>query len=79
MVDQLLTFFSSLRRLFTFIAKSSPRSLPTPRPSNKTTSQLENKDDSDAKVESKDKLEVTSPDASTSEKEAAESKIKTES
>ena len=53
--------------------------LPTPRPSNKTTSQLENKDDSDAKVESKDKLEVTSPDASTSEKEAAESKIKTES
>ena len=53
--------------------------LPTPRPSNKTTSQLENKDDSDAKVESKDKLEVTTPDASTSEKEAAESKIKTES
>ena len=53
--------------------------LPTPRPSNKSTPQAENKDNSEAQVESKDKQPLTSPDASTSEKEAAESKIKTES
>ena len=53
--------------------------LPAPRPSNKTTSQLENKDDSGTKVESKEKLELTSPNTSTSEKEVAESKTNTES
>ena len=42
--------------------------LPTPRPSNKNTSPLESKDDSEAKVESKEKERVTTPDSSTSEK-----------
>ena len=39
--------------------------LPTPRPSNKSTPQAENKDNSEAQVESKDKQPLTSPDAST--------------
>ena len=43
--------------------------LPTPRPSNKNTSPLESKDDSEAKVESKEKERVTNPDSSTSEQE----------
>ena len=43
--------------------------LPTPRPSNKKTSLSESKDDSEAKVESKQKEPVTSPDSSTSGQE----------
>ena len=43
--------------------------LPTPRPSNKNTSPLESKDDSEAKVESKEKERVTNPDSSTSGQE----------
>ena len=39
--------------------------LPTPRPSNKSTSQSESKDIPDAKVESKEKQPVTSADTST--------------
>ena len=36
--------------------------LPTPRPSNKSTSQTEDKNNPDSKVESKEKQTVTSPD-----------------
>ena len=43
--------------------------LPTPRPSNKNTSLSESKDDSEAKVESKEKQQLASPDASTSGQE----------
>ena len=43
--------------------------LPAPRPSNKKTSPLESKDDSEAKVESKEKERVTKPDSSTSRQE----------
>jgi small subunit ribosomal protein S6 len=53
--------------------------LPTPRPSNKSTSQIENKDDADANVESKEKQPVTSPDASTSKKDDTETKDNAES
>jgi len=38
--------------------------LPTPRPSNKSTSQSENKDNPDAKVESKEKQPLASADTS---------------
>jgi len=48
--------------------------LPTPRPSNKNTSPLESKDDSEAKVESKEKESVTSPDSSTSGQEDTKTK-----
>ena len=47
--------------------------LPTPRPSNKNASQSE-KDNPDAKVESKEKQPVTSADISTSGKDDAETK-----
>ena len=42
--------------------------LPTARPSNQNTSQSENKDNQDAKVESKEKQPVATADSSTSEK-----------
>ena len=53
--------------------------LPTPRTSNKTTSQSENKDNSDVKVESKEKQPVGSSDTSTSGKDDVETKEITES
>jgi len=53
--------------------------LPTPRPSNKSTSQPENKDTPDAKVESKEKQPVASADNSTSGKDDAETKENAES
>ena len=53
--------------------------LPTPRPSNKTTSQAENKDNPDAKVESKEKQPITTPDASKSERNDTETKENSES
>ena len=53
--------------------------LPAPRPSNKSTSQQENKDNTDANVESKEKQPVTKPDASTSEKDDTEAKDNEES
>jgi len=53
--------------------------LPTPRPSNKITSQSENKDNPDAKVESKEKQPVASADTSTSGKNDTETKENTES
>ena len=48
--------------------------LPTPRPSNKSTSQSENKDNPDIKVESQEKQTVESADTSTSEKDSTETK-----
>ena len=63
--------------------------LPTPRPSNKSTSQTENKDNPDVKVESKEveskevesteKQPVASLDTSTAVKDNAETKENTES
>ena len=53
--------------------------LPTPRPSNKNTTQSENKDNSDANIESKDKQPITSPVSSTAEKDDTESKENTKS
>ena len=53
--------------------------LPTPRPSNKSASQPENKDTPDAKVESKEKQPVASGDSSTSGKDDAETKENLES
>ena len=53
--------------------------LPTPRSSNKSTSQSENKDNPDIKVESKEKQPVASADASTSGKSDTETKKNTES
>ena len=53
--------------------------LPTPRPSNKNTSQSENKDDLEASIESKEKEPVTSPDDSTSSKEDTVTEKKAES
>ena len=49
-------------------------SLPAPRPTNKNTPKTENKDNVEAKVESKEKLPVTSPDASTAGKDDNEIK-----
>ena len=46
--------------------------LPTPRTSNKSTSQSENKDVSDEKVESKEKQPVAGAETSTSSKDDAE-------
>ena len=51
--------------------------LPTPRPSNKNTSQSENKDNPEIKVESKE--QVASADTSTSGKDDTENKENTES
>jgi len=53
--------------------------LPTPRPTNKSTSQSETKDISDAKVESKEKQPVGSADSSTSSKDNAETQENAES
>ena len=53
--------------------------LPTPRSSNKSTSQSENKDNLDAKVQSKEKQPVASADTSNSSKYEAETKEKAES
>jgi len=53
--------------------------LPTPRPSNKSASQSENKDNPDAKVESKEKQPVASADTSNSSKDEAETKENAES
>ena len=53
--------------------------LPTPRPSNKSTSQSENKDDLDTKVESKEKQTVGSADTSTSGKDDVDTKENAES
>ena len=53
--------------------------LPTPRPSNKNTSQSDNKDNKDANVESKEEQSITSPDDSTSEKDDIETKKNEES
>ena len=46
--------------------------LPTPRTSNKSTSQSENNDNPETKVESKEKKPVSSVDTSTARKDAAE-------
>ena len=43
--------------------------LPTPKPSNKSTPQTENKENPEAKVESKESQPVTTPEASTSGKD----------
>ena len=53
--------------------------LPTSRPSNKNTSQKENKEDPDANVESKEKQPVTSPDTLKSVKSDIEAKENAES
>ena len=53
--------------------------LPTPRPSNKSTSQSENKDNPDIKVESKEKKPVASADTSPSGKDDTETKENAES
>ena len=53
--------------------------LPTPRSSNKSTTQAENEDNSETKVESKEKQAVTSPDTSTSETKNTEIKENIES
>jgi len=53
--------------------------LPTPRPSNKNTSQPENKDNTDAKVESKEKQPLASADTSISSKDDTETKENAES
>ena len=53
--------------------------LPTPRASNKSTSHSENKDNPDAKVESKEKQPVASADTSASGKGNAETKENAES
>ena len=53
--------------------------LPTPRPSNKSTSQSENKDNPEAKVEANEKQPVASADNSTSSKDNAETKENAES
>ena len=48
--------------------------LPTPRTSNKNTSQPENKDNPDSGVESQEKQPTTTPESSISEKEDSEKK-----
>ena len=53
--------------------------LPTPRPSNKSTPQSENKDNPDIKVESKEKQPVASAETSPSVKDDAETKENAES
>ena len=53
--------------------------LPTPRPSNKNSTQAENKDNPETKVESKEKQPVTSPDISTSGKDDTETNENKES
>ena len=53
--------------------------LPTPRPSNKNTSQSENKDTPEANIESKEKQPVANADTSTPVKDDAETKKNAES
>ncbi len=53
--------------------------LPTPRASNKSSSQSENKDNPDAKNESKEKQPVASADTSASSKDDSETKENAES
>ena len=53
--------------------------LPTPRPSNKSKTQSENKDNPEAKVESKEKQPVTSSDSSIPKKDVTETKENSES
>ena len=53
--------------------------LPTPRPSNKSTSQSENKDNPDVKVESKETQPVTTPESSTLKKNNTEANENAES
>ena len=53
--------------------------LPAPRPSNKSSTQAENKDNSEKKVESKEKSSAMTPDASTSSKNNTEIKENKES
>ena len=53
--------------------------LPTPRPSNKSSSQSENKDNPETKVESKENELLTSADTSTSGKDDNETKKNAES
>ena len=53
--------------------------LPTPRPSNKSSTQAENKDKPETKVESKEKQPSASTDNSTTEKNNIETKENTES
>ena len=53
--------------------------LPTPRPSNKSTSQSENTDNPDVKAESKEKQTVASADGPTLGKDDTETKENTES
>ena len=48
--------------------------LPTPRASNKSNSQSDNKDNTEVKVESKESQPVTTSEASTSEKDNTETK-----
>ena len=53
--------------------------LPTPRPSTKTSTQADDKENPETKIESKDKQPVTSPETSTSGKDDTEAKENTES
>ena len=53
--------------------------LPTPRPSNKNTTQADNKENPQSKVESKEQQTVISSDSSTSEKDESEIKENTKS
>ena len=53
--------------------------LPTPKPSNKSTPQTEVKDNPEAKVESKESKEVTTPEASTSGQDISETNESAES
>ena len=53
--------------------------LPTPRPSSKNSTEADNKENPETKVESKEKQPVVSSDASTSKKDDTETKENTES
>jgi len=53
--------------------------LPTPRPSNKSSAQTDDKENSETKVESKEKQPVVSANSSTSGKDDIENKENTES
>ena len=53
--------------------------LPTPKPSNKSTTQSDHKDKPETKVENKEKQPATAPEASLSEKDDSENKGNTES
>ena len=53
--------------------------LPTPRPSTKSVTKLDDKENSETKVDSKEKQPVVSTDNSTSKKDDTETKENTES